>query len=195
MNEPRGLTAENMMRIFPAALSKDKGAHTMGEGTAELLAAHARGLDRCGIYNRIDLLPEELLDLLAADLKVDWYDADYTLEEKRRTIKGCFRVHRMKGTRAAVEEGLRAIYPDTVAERWWECGGEPYHFRLLINSTMEDVAKAKQAKVLERLEYYKSLRDILDQIEYRDAGTAAEAYGAAACVGCELTDGAVAVRY
>ncbi len=193
MNKPGGLTAENMMRLFPAALFKDKATRAMGEGTAELLTAHADELDRCGIYNRIDLLPEELLDLLAGDLKVDWYDADYTLEEKRRTIKGSFRVHRLKGMRAAVVEGLRAVFPDTVAERWWEYGGEPYHFRLLINAT--DVDRAKQVKVLERLEYYKSLRDVMDDIEYRDAGAVAAAYVAAACVGCELTDGAVAVRY
>lgn len=195
MNETYGLTAENMMRLFPAALGRDKGVLAMGEGTAEQMSAHAGELERCGIYNRIDQLPEELLDLLAVDLKVDWYDADYTIEEKRRTIKGCFRLHRIKGSKAAVEEGIRAVYPDTVAKRWWEYGGEPYHFKLLINSTFEQVSREKHEKVMERLGYYKSLRDVMDEIEYRDAGAAAEAYIAATCVGCEMTDGAVAVRY
>lgn len=195
MNERHGVTAENMMRVFPAVLGTDKQMQTLGDGAAERLDAHMAQLDRCEIYNRIDQLPEELLDILAKDLKVDWYDANYALEEKRRIIKGCFRVHRMKGTKAGVEEGLRAVYPDTVVQAWWEYGGEPYHFRLLINSTFEQVNQAKHEKIMERLGYYKSLRDVLDEIEYRDAGAVATAYVVTACVGCEMTDGAVAVRY
>lgn len=195
MNETRGLTAENMMRLFPEVLGTDKGFRTLGEVEAELLAEHIGQMDPCGIYNRIDQLPEDLLDILAVDLKVDWYDTDYSLEEKRQTIKECIWVHQRKGTKAAVEKGLRAVYPDTVVQRWWEYGGEPYHFRLLINSTFENVDQAKHAKVMERLGYYKSLRDVVDEIEYRDAGAVAEAYIATACMGCEITDGAVAVRY
>lgn len=195
MNERHGLTAENMMRVFPAVLEQDPGVKAMGEGAAEALAEHSGQLAQCGIYNRIDLLQEDLLDILAQDLKVDWYDTNYTLEEKRRIIKGCFRVHRLKGTKAAVEEGLRAVYPDTVVQRWWEYDGEPYHFRLQINSTFEQVDRAKHEKIMERLGYYKSLRDVLDEVEYRDAGAVAGAFAVAACMGCEMTDGAVAVRY
>lgn len=195
MNDPNGLTAENMMRLYPMALSKDEGWLALGLGTAEALADHVEELHEIGLYDRIEKLPEALLDILAKDMKVDWYDANYTLEEKRATIRGCFRVHRLKGTKAAVEEGLRAVYPDTVAQRWWEYGGEPYHFRLLINSTFERVDRTKHEKIMERLEIYKSLRDVLDEIEYRDAGAVAAACVATACVGCEMTDGAVAVRY
>ena len=35
------------------------------------------------IYTRIDELPEWLLDILARDFAVDWYDRSYTLEEKK----------------------------------------------------------------------------------------------------------------
>lgn len=195
MNERYGLTAGNLMRLYPMALSKDAGWLALGEGMSEALADHAAGLEEIGLYDRIDRLAETVLDILARDLKVDWYDANYSLEEKRATIRGCFRVHRMKGTKAAVEEGLRAVYPDTVVKRWFEYGGEPYHFRLLINSTFERVDKVKHEMVMERLEFYKSLRDVLDEIEYRDAGAVAVAFAVTACVGCETTDGAVAVRY
>ncbi len=195
MNEPNGLTAVNMMCLFPAVLEKDPSVKALGEGTALMLAEHNGQLERVGIYNRIDQLPEDLLDILAKDLKVDWYDGDYTLEEKRRTIKDSFRVHRQMGTKAGVETALRAVYPDTEVLRWWEYGGAPYHFKLRINSTFERVDQAKHQKIMERLGYYKSLRDVLDEVEYRDAGVTASAFAVTACVGCEMTDGAVAVRY
>lgn len=192
MSNDCALTAETMLRLFPEVLARDAGAAALGDGTARLLAELAGELDVLGLYNRVGELPEGLLDILARDLKVDWYDGDYTLEEKRATVKGSFSVHRQMGTKAGVETALRAIYPDAEAVPWWEYGGEPYHFRLRIDSTAEGLDQTRHERVMERLEYYKSLRDTLDEIEYRDAGAVAEAFVATACAGCEITDGAVA---
>lgn len=41
-------------------------------------------IDSLRIYTRIDELPEWLLDILARDFAVDWYDRSYTLEEKEK---------------------------------------------------------------------------------------------------------------
>ena len=41
-------------------------------------------IDSLRIYTRIDELPEWLLDILARDFAVDWYDRSYTLEEKKK---------------------------------------------------------------------------------------------------------------
>lgn len=161
-----GLTAENILASFPMALQGDESAVALAEAIAAVLAGRREEIDRLSIYPRIDQLDEKLLDILAYDFKVDWWDADYTLEEKRRTLKDSWRVHKLMGTKAAVETAISAIYPRTTVLEWFEYGGEPYHFRLDINITNDSIDSEKQRRVLERLNFYKSLRSHNDGVTY-----------------------------
>lgn len=195
MNNTHGLTAENLLRTLPEVLRNDRSMAALAASIADVLAARPAEIQQLMIYSRIGELPEDLLDILAYDFKVDWWDGDYTLEEKRQTLKDSWRVHRMLGTKAAVETAISAIYPETQVSEWFEYGGAPFHFRLLIDSTYEGVDPAKHQRVLDRVEYYKNLRSVLDEVEYYDAGGTAAQYLGAAYLGCEITDGAVAVQY
>lgn len=161
-----GLTKENLVATLPVALQKDPSVVALAEAFAELLAWRPEEIDRLRIYPAIDRLDERLLDILAYDFKVDWWDPDYSLEEKRRTLKDSWRVHKMLGTKAAVERAISAIYPHTQVLEWFEYGGEPYHFRLDINITNDHIDSDKQRRVLERLNYYKSLRSHNDGVTY-----------------------------
>ena len=154
------------MATLPVALQKDPSVVALAEAIAELLARRPEEIDRLRIYPAIDRLDERLLDILAYDFKVDWWDADYSLEEKRRTLKDSWRVHKMLGTKAAVERAISAIYPHTQVLEWFEYGGEPYHFRLDINITNDSVDSAKQRRVLEQLNFYKNLRSHNDGVTY-----------------------------
>lgn len=195
MNDAHGLTAENLLRVFPAALQQDESLMALAASTADLLAKRSGEIRELLIYARIDALPEGLLDILAHDFKVDWWDGDYSLKEKRKTLKESWRVHRLLGTKAAVETALSAIYPDTQVSEWWEYNGAPYHFRILIDATYENVDPVKHQRVLDRVEYYKNLRSVLDEVEYYDSGGTAALYFGVAEVGCEMIDSAVAARY
>lgn len=161
-----GLTRENLVATLPPALQKDPSAVALAEAMADLLARRQSEIEQLRIYPVIDRLDARLLDILAYDFKVDWWDADYSLEEKRRTLKDSWRVHKLLGTKAAVEMAISAIYPRTTVLEWWEYGGEPYHFRLDINITNDSIDSVKQRRVLERLEYYKSLRSHNDGVTY-----------------------------
>lgn len=161
-----GLTKENLVVTLPPALRTDPSVVALAEALSELLAARPAEIERLRIYPAIDTLEEPLLDILARDFKVDWWDPEYSLEEKRRTLKDSWRVHRLLGTRAAVETAISAIYPHTQVLEWFEYGGEPYHFRLDINITNDSIDSEKQRRVLERLNYYKSLRSHNDGVTY-----------------------------
>ena len=161
-----GLTKENLVVTLPPALRTDPSVVALAEALSELLAARPAEIERLRIYPAIDTLEEPLLDILARDFKVDWWDPEYSLEEKRRTLKDSWRVHRLLGTRAAVETAISAIYPRTTVLEWWEYGGEPYHFRLDINITNDHIDSDKQRRVLERLNFYKNLRSHNDGVTY-----------------------------
>ena len=168
-----GLIRETLVATLPAALQKDPSAVALAEAMADLLAQRRSEIEQLRIYPVIDRLDEQLLDILAYDFKVDWWDADYSLEEKRRTLKDSWRVHKVLGTKAAVETALRAIYPKAQVQEWFEYGGEPYRFKLDIDLTGELSDAARPWRVLERVNYYKSLRSHLDSIEFTiDMGAA-----------------------
>lgn len=187
-----GLTKENLVATLPVALQKDPSVVALAETFAELLAWRPEEIDRLRIYPAIDRLDERLLDILAYDFKVDWWDLEYSIEEKRRTLKGSWRVHKTLGTKAAVETAIRAIYPDTQVREWWEYGGEPYHFKLLIDSEYEKIDPEKHRRVLERVSYYKNLRSHMDEVEYYDS-SGARTYAGAACTGFAICDSGWAI--
>lgn len=169
MNDPgsvHGLTVGNILTAFPIALQGDQDAAALAEVTARLLARRPEEIDRLRIYPNIHRLDEKLLDLLAYDFKVDWWDADYNLAEKRRTLADSWRVHKLLGTKSAVETALRAIYPNAEVQEWFEYGGEPYFFKLNIDLTGEISNAARPWRVLERVNFYKSLRSHVDKIVF-----------------------------
>ena len=166
MSDAHGLTKENLLFTFPVSLRGNPSIAALGDVTAEALAKRPEEIGRISIYPKIDELPEALLDILAYDFKVDWWDPNYSLEEKRQVFKDSWYVHRHMGTKAAVERAISAIYPNTRVLEWWEYGGEPYHFKLDINVTSDHIDSDKQRRVLERLNFYKNLRSHNDGVTY-----------------------------
>lgn len=158
--------AWELFASFPMALLEDKRLAAAGLVLAEALALRWRETEEGSFYAHIDRLDEPLLDALAYDFKVDWWDETYTLEEKRRTLKDSWRIHRMLGTKAAVELAIRAIYPETNAVEWFEYGGKPYHFRLYIDLSDVMGDETRPWHVMDRVNFYKSLRSHLDDIQF-----------------------------
>ena len=64
------------------------------------------------IYTDIDRADEAVLDILAVQFRVDWYDTSYPIETKRRIIKTALEVRRYCGTEWAVQKALASIYPN-----------------------------------------------------------------------------------
>lgn len=161
-----GLTAENMERQLPSVLAGDDSTRALAESAAGELAKRPEEIGRLNIYSNSEALPEELLDILAYDFKIDWWSGDYTLEEKRRTFRDNWKVHRLLGTKAAVETAIQAVFPKAKVLEWWEYGGKPYHFRLEIDVTGEAISQEKVQRVLSLVDYYKSLRSVLEAQVY-----------------------------
>lgn len=89
-------------------------------------------IPRVLIYPVIDTLPSELVDTLAVQLHCDFYDYTLSLEKRREIVKQSIAWHRIKGTRGAVEQAVRAVFGDIKIEEWYEYGGRPYTFRITV---------------------------------------------------------------
>lgn len=155
-------------------------------------------IDGSQIYTAIDTVGEEVLDALAVNWKIDWYDTDYDIGQKRRIVKTALNIRRTMGTVAAVKAQADAIYPGSTLEEWFQYGGEPGYFRLRVNiMTVEEQEKFAAMSLREierRLAAAKRFSAHLEEVEYYDAGGTATAYGMAAYVGAEYVDGCKTIR-
>ena len=115
-----------------------------------------------------------MLDILAKDFSVGWYLYDGTVEAKRAQIKSCFYVHRRLGTKSAMVTALSDLCPGSDVDEWFNYGGEPYHFRVLLDVT-EQRTPINQSVVETYINLFKSLRSVLenDTIIYRSRNTVA----------------------
>ena len=95
-------------------------------------------------------------------------------------------VHRRLGTKYAVETALGAVFPGTRVQEWFEYGGEPYMFKVIIGATESGVSADRQAAVLERVRFYKNLRSHLEAISYQIEKKAAVFTAAVHSVGVRL---------
>lgn len=195
MSNNYGITVDNLLRTLPDVLKNDKNMWALAQVVAAELASRPSEIDNIRIYTRIDDLPEELLDILAYDFKIDWWDPNFTLAEKRQIFKDNKKVKRKLGTPYAVETALSAIYPGTVMKEWFEYGGQPHHFKLVIPVDQQSVDPEKHAKVLSLTKYYKRRSSKLDEVEYFGSSGTAVAYAAAAAVGCATVVTATAHNY
>lgn len=82
------------------------------------------------ILARIDELPEKVIDLLAWQLHVDFYDLAGTLAMKRNAVKGSILWHMHKGTVWAIKEALHQLDIDAEFVHWHDDNSIPYTFKL-----------------------------------------------------------------
>lgn len=98
----------------------------------------------CLIYSRINELDEIALDELAWQLSIDWYDSNSDVEIKRKLIKSAIKIHKYRGTPAAVEDVIETYFGDGKVEEWFEYGGKPYTFRVVTSNASINEELANQ---------------------------------------------------
>ena len=122
------------------------------------------------IYPAIDSLNEQLIDYLAVQMHVDEYDDTENLDVKRQQVKPSFLLHRLKGTKYAVQKAVSTVYQSAKVEEWPAYSGDPYHFRISgITAPIEDGAVVN--KLVRIVNAYKNTRSWLDYIEFIESTT------------------------
>lgn len=86
------------------------------------------------VITGVDELPEAILDQLAHELHVEWYNASASIEVKRQLIKNSDKVHMYMGTAYAVEQVVNDYFGNGYVEEWYEYDGQPYHFRVITSN-------------------------------------------------------------
>ena len=148
---------QNLLRdeqIKAAAQALDAELQKITEATKEVL-----------LLPRLGKLSEAVIDLLAWQWHVDFYEPTLGIGVKRRLVRESIAMHRIKGTKAAVELALRMIYYTGEVTEWFEYGGEPYYFR--VSSIRPDNVRSEELSNVLRLIYMmKNERSWLENIDF-----------------------------
>ncbi len=176
----RDIYSVNFADYLPETLKRDPKMKALAAAVTEQMLGVSGEIDNVLIYSRIDELPEELIDILAFDMHVDWYDYSYPLATKRNVLKNSVKVHKKMGTKYAVETALRAVHKDAGVSEWFEYGGKPYHFKLHVDISKSGMSENTGNEIAAKVYFYKNLRSHCDGIYYR-LGMDAAIVKAAAC--------------
>lgn len=153
--------------ILPLALRKDECIQASGFALKETTKMLMEKVDRAAVYAGIDILPEQIVDLLAEELRAQYYDTALPVEDKRKAVKKALLWHCRAGTVSAVKELTNLVWRSDSAtvQEWFEYDSDPYLFRILLGTDMsieEDLIDA----FLDAIGKVKNTRSHLESITF-----------------------------
>ncbi|WP_319403137.1 phage tail protein I [uncultured Anaeromusa sp.] len=155
-----------LVDLLPPSIRGDPQVQAAAAALDGELAKVTSLIQETFLLARIDELSEPVLDLLAWQLHVDFYEpVGFSIEKKRALVKQSIAWHRKKGTPWAVEQVLSAAFAHSEVKEWFEYNGSPYRFKVMtIDSLPDDAAYQNLVKAINTV---KNTRSWLDGIEIK----------------------------
>lgn len=116
--------------IMPPNLLKAPFVKAMCDALDVQLNKLVENNKKLSIYANIDNLPEEIINFLAWQFHVDFFDESWTLKQKRDAVKNSIKWHRYKGSIGVLEDYISTIFGNARVIEWFDYDGEPYHFKI-----------------------------------------------------------------
>lgn len=143
-------------QVLPTALKEEPEVQAISYA---LMKANQRIMDKISqtmIYAGIDKLPETLLDVLAAELRSQYYEPDMDIEKKRKIVKNTLYLYEQAGTPAAVEEMIHYMFDSGELIEWFENDGIPGTFEIRTTAQATQEAFVKFSKVIKKVKNARS---------------------------------------
>lgn len=140
------------------------------------------------VWNADDC-PADLLPWLAWAFSVDFWDASWSDDQKRASIKTAVSVQRYKGTIGAVKQALAALgYAVTITE-WFEQDppGDPYTFDVNVDMSQTGADLAGLQKIISYINVTKNLRSHMNTLLPSVSTRGGPVSAGALCMGIDLT--------
>lgn len=150
----------DLQQLLPESLKGDKNVRYLAQAISESLQTLS---SKVSIVDPKKELHGNLLDLIAWQEHVDFYDASLPLEIKQELVRKSSWFHKRKGTPAAVEDLISTIFEEGKVVEWFEYGGEPYTFKVVTNN--QSVTQEKASEFIRALNSIKNMRSRLDKVE------------------------------
>ena len=173
------VSRETLLASFPYPLKGTPDIYALAMLAAGTLGDDFAGLPTLDLYGRIDELPDALLDAVAYDLKIDWWDADAPIDVKRRVLLSAWAIKRGLGSVGAVKRAVGDVYQTADVQDWYSYGGKPYHYRLTVDLGDTTGGIEVLDKLQRQSKYYVNARSVLDGVVFSAERTQPIRYGTA----------------
>lgn len=117
--------------------------------------------NQTSVYAVIDVLPEKMLDILAIELRTQYYDDTFPLNKKRALVKNTMQWYHKAGTVSAVQEMIDNVFTSGMILEWYETGGEPGTFTISTTNLITPALIEEFKKVITNV---KNVRSHLENI-------------------------------
>lgn len=154
----------NLLDLQTNYMKQDKTTQAICYALNKQFRKLSQEIKSVSIYSRLNELFEPLIDELAWQMHVDFYDYSLSLDKKVELIKNSLRLHKIKGTPAAVEEAASTVFGRTKLEEWFEYGGEPFFFRVNVEVTEQGASPENLKKLDLLINEYKNKRSWLEKV-------------------------------
>jgi phage tail P2-like protein len=151
----------NLLSLQTRMMQSDTHVQGMAAALDPQFIAIANQLISALIYTGVDV-PESVLDILAWQFNVDWYEPESDIETKREAINDALIIKKTQGTPAAVQRVVEIYFGNGRVEEWFDYGGDPYYFRVVTNNPLATGAQA--ALLIKAVNSVKNLRSRLESV-------------------------------
>jgi len=111
---------------------------------------------KVGVSYDIDDLNEEVLDYMAVELRVMYYDQALPLDTKRTLVKNALSWRSHAGTTGAVAEMLQTIFGTGDVVEWYEGGYKPNEFRVVVDARSTPETAEQISRIISRVKNVRS---------------------------------------
>ena len=137
----------NITDILPEHMRYTPECIALGYALKQANRRFVEAADQTSVFAVIDALPENIIDVLAIELRTQYYDETFPLEQKRELVKGTMSWYNKAGTVSAVQEMIDKVFTSGYVLEWYETGGAPGTFQISTSTliTPELIAEFNEA--------------------------------------------------
>lgn len=160
------ITETTIASTLPSSIASDKTVRNLSESIQEKLNEINTEKGYVLLLPRLDELSEALIDELAWQYHVDFYDNNADIVVKRNLVRNTIKWHMKKGTPYAVKAVCSAAFKTCDVKEWFEYGASPYHFKIDgVEDNMPD--ELSVGLIVDAINKTKNVRSWCDGLEFK----------------------------
>lgn len=155
----------NVADILPESIRKAPMVMALGYAVNKQVLKIIEQSKRISMYGAIDELPDKILDLLAIEMRAQYYNSNLPINTKRDILKKTLVWHYHAGTLSAVQELVEFVWGSNIKiEEWFQFEGDPYTFQIELFDLDNIMDDQTMADFIEALRKVKNTRSWLKTI-------------------------------
>ena len=152
--------------FLPSFLTENEDYAAISYAFKMAIGVLSNAQDLTWLYSSIDTMPDDILDLMALELKAPYYSEDLGIDVRRILVKKAMLWRFKAGTKASVEEMVTTVFGEGKVKEWFEYEPErtPGTFGIETDAILTPQIFSDLARTIE---YVKNETSHLDEISVK----------------------------